>query len=206
MEYVEPQPWLRKPRHHKPRIIVIHATRGATTPDKQYQATVNWMKSPNNANNRMYPTWGSSCDYIVGAKGEVAMVGKPQTTRANWSAGYGESGTWALDEYAIAIETAQSDAKEPFTMEALLALADLSRRLTSNNDIKIRRIFPVLPQWGPVPSGFVGHEDSANGVELGKSDPGKQFPWKAFIFDVKWGKWLPRATRMTLYRYERYLP
>ncbi len=36
-----------------------------------------------------------------------------------------------------------------------------------------------------VPEGFIGHEDTANGVKLGKTDPGAAFPWTTFLDMVR---------------------
>jgi len=37
----------------------------------------------------------------------------------------------------------------------------------------------------PVPRGFIGHEDTANGRSSGKSDPGARFPWEALFRRIK---------------------
>ncbi len=47
-----------------------------------------------------------------------------------------------------------------------------------------------LPSWSQkrtedIPRGYVGHEDLANGVRLGKSDPGPQWDWDHFLSRVR---------------------
>ena len=82
MEFYTQQPWMRKPRNAAVKYIIIHSTRGNTANDKQYQATINWFQNPINktrvGNSDEY--WGSSADYVVGTKGEVAKTNADLTT------------------------------------------------------------------------------------------------------------------------------
>lgn len=180
-EYIEPQPWLKRPRNEEPTHIIIHATRGATTPNLQYLATKNWARSV--YNQQQNHAWGASFDFIVGNEpGEICQVG-PLTKHASWSAGFGDSGTWGADTKSIAIEVAQSDKLENFDPDAIENLIRLCVELVLFYNIPVRRI-SYLSQVGYSPGGFVGHEDTANGRKTGKSDPGSKFPWDSFIREV----------------------
>ena len=74
------------------------------------------------------------------------------------------------------------EAPPLFTPAALEAGAWLCRQYADAYAIPIVRI----ESWSQlrseaVPQGFIGHEDTANGVKLGKTDPGVAFPWPQFL-------------------------
>lgn len=178
--------WLRKPRTQPVQIILIHATRGDIATEAQYRATVNWFTSAGNrakdgGGNPL--DFGSQSDFCVGAQGEIAQFGDYHATRPNWSAGFGVSfADNAVDDHAISIEVAQRQASDPYTPASIDALVWLCARLASEYSVPIVHI----PSWDqsrrqPVPRGFIGHEETANGRKLGKSDPGPMFPWPAFL-------------------------
>lgn len=182
----------RRDREHEPRYIIIHATRGPAASSGhparlQYEATKNWFKQ----GGVISPAadWGPSADILIGHDGRECFFTDLRdrdfhATRANWSAGFGGSShiTYGADEYGISIEVAQSADLESFTDEALDTLIGRCAYLCLKFNIDPVRI-PYLSQVRahPVPSGLVGHEDTANGRKTGKSDPGERFPWAWFI-------------------------
>lgn len=178
---VSPQRWLWKPRTKPIRMIEIHATRGNTTPEKQKPASLNWVKSPNNGS--AAKGWGSSFSHVIGTDGSMGSVLDDDQV-PTYSAGYGGAGsTYAIDEYAISYELAQSPAQEPF--------ADATyRRAAKETALKCLKygIPPVMieipRQVGDVPTGIVRHDRCENGIKLGKTDPGDQFDEARFIADV----------------------
>jgi hypothetical protein len=108
---VRPQAWLSAARTGAVRFLEIHSTRGAGSPQNQFQATNNWMQSPNNKARDERGNalgWGSSCSYIIGRDGQLAHV-LPDERFPTYSAGYGGPGsTWSVDEYVISYEWCQS--------------------------------------------------------------------------------------------------
>jgi hypothetical protein len=184
---VTPQRWLWQPRSKPIRMIEIHATRGNTPPAKQMQAALNWVQSPNNVGGRDAsgnPAWGSSFSHVIGTDGSLGTV-LDDNQMPTYSAGYGGAGsTYAIDEYAISYELAQSPAQEPFSD----AIYD---RLVQEIAVDCKRygIPPVMisisRQTGAVPTGIVRHDRCENGIKLGKTDPGDQFDEARFIADVK---------------------
>jgi hypothetical protein len=107
------------------------------------------------------------------------VLGDNQTP--TYSAGYGGVGsTYAIDEYAISYELAQSPAQEPFSD----AIYD---RLTTEVAVDCKRygiplvMIEVPVQKGAVPTGIVRHDHCENGIKLGKTDPGDQFDEARFI-------------------------
>lgn len=175
-------PWYtHKPRTMPPRLILIHATRGNTTPERQYMATINHFSSVPDSGG-----WASTADYVVGAQGEAAQFRDVTLNHGSWSAGYGAGGPateYGVDEAAIAIEVAQSAMLEPYRNAAIETLAQLVAPLVERYGIPLHRIgYWSQRRSEPIPTGFIGHEDTANGKRTGKSDPGPLFPWRA-LFD-----------------------
>lgn len=208
-----PQPFTRRPRPGGPASIVQiqwHATRGATSMDRQVQATESWFASP--ANNR--GGWGGSAEFVVGPDHrrdgaiEIVRFGDTYNEFSSWSAGFGGTGTIGAATVGIAIEVAQPagrDAQgnftgspnanfEHFTDQTIDAcvwlVGQINRELAA---LDVPPIPPVrIPAWDqrvgePVPAGHIGHEDLANGVRLGKHDPGHLFPWSELIMRVATG-------------------
>lgn len=176
-ETIKPQPWLAVPRTRPIRLIVIHATRGDTTQDKQYQATKNWMLSAQNNSGG----WGGSTNRIISHEGQQCIAW-PDEMQPTWSAGYGTASVWAIDEYAISFELAQRTRTELFTEATLARAAHEVALLCAKHGIP-----PVwldrVDQTGAVPTGITGHENTDNGRKLGKTDPGVgvSFDTAAFI-------------------------
>jgi len=179
---VRPQPWLWMPRTKPIRFIEIHATRGNTTPEKQMGAALNWVQSPNNGS--AAKGWGSSFSFVIGADGSMGTVLDDSQT-PTYSAGYGGVGsTYAIDEYGISFELAQSQAQEPFTDALYTRLAREVAPLCVKYNIP--PVMVEIPrQTGTVPTGIVRHDKCENGIKLGKTDPGDQFDEARFTADVK---------------------
>jgi hypothetical protein len=166
-ETITPQPWLAVPRAHPIQLIVIHATRGDTTQDRQYMATKNWLLSPNNNQGG----WGGATNRIISHEGQMC-VSWPDDMSPTYSAGFGFEGShWSVDWYAISFELAQRNFTEDFA-EATLARAAKEVALLCSK-------YSIPPVWldrvnqaGAVPTGITGHENTDNGRRLGKTDPG----------------------------------
>ena len=179
---VLPQPWLWQPRFRAVRFLEIHATRGPTSPEQQFAATVNWLQSPGNGSEAQ--GWGSSCSYVIDRDGTLAVV-LLDDEMPTYSAGYGGPGSeWSIDEYGISYEWCQSPAQEEFTTAQY-------ERAAIEFAIKcvVFGIPPVMldiaRQAGAVPAGFVRHDRCENGRKLGKSDPGPKFRDDDFVALVR---------------------
>lgn len=169
-ERVQPAPQLWVARYRPIRFVEIHATRGDNTPELQYRATINWMQSYSNNQGG----WGGSCSYVIGRNwGECALV-LEDWQMPTYSAGFGGSGTYAIDEYGISIELAQSPAGEPYTDWQYHMSARICAQAHVDHGVPVQFI-AVWNQSGPVPAGYVRHDRCQNGVKLGKSDPGGAF-------------------------------
>jgi N-acetyl-anhydromuramyl-L-alanine amidase AmpD len=169
--------------------------------DRQVMATENWFSQQPDRGG-----WGSSADFVVGPDervgGEVVIVsfGDPLRTFGSWSAGYGSFGAaleWGAAEVGIAIEVAQPDNNTAFTPETVDAVAwlciELSKRLVAAGAEPVPAVH--IDYWdqrrdAPVPRGYIGHDELANGVRLGKTDPGQMWNWPAFLSLVE-GRGVP---------------
>ena len=172
--------------------IQIHATRGPVPMDRQVMATENWFSGQPDRGG-----WGSSADFVVGPDervgGEVVIVsfGDYLRTFSSWSAGYGSFGAaqeWGAAEVGVAIEVAQPDNETSFTAETVAAVVWLCEQI--NLGISGAGGDPIpaahITHWDqrrdtPVPRGYIGHDELANGVRLGKTDPGKMWDWPGFL-------------------------
>ncbi len=139
-------------------------------------AALNWVQSPNNYQGG----WGASFSYVIGTDGSKGTV-LDDDQMPTYSSGYGGPGsTYAIDEYGISYELAQSAAQEPFTDACLRRAA--KEIAAKCKQYGIPAVFLTIPnQRGVVPTGLVRHDRCQNGYVLGKSDPGDQFNEGAFL-------------------------
>lgn len=185
-ETIKPQPWLAVPRIHPIRLIVIHSTRGDVSQALQYTATKNWLLHPTNNGGG----WGSSTNRIISHEGQMCVCW-PDDMSPTYSAGFGHSSSdWAIDWYAISFELAQRSFSERFAEPTLVRTAREVALLCLKYDIPPVWL-PHVNQAAGVPTGITGHENTDNGVKLGKTDPGTnlaaggQFDTNDFIRRVR---------------------
>lgn len=168
-----------------PRIIEIHCTRGgARDYDTEYRGAINWSRSPTNRHVTAWgEVWGSAFTYVVNGS-KVARI-LPDDVMPTYSAGYGGAGTWPVDFCAVSIEVCQMRRDSPIPIETRQTVAELAAEKCREWAIPVRRLaIPDQTVWPP-PSGFVGHEDTANGRILGKDDPGPRWVWNEFLWEVR---------------------
>jgi hypothetical protein len=179
-ESITPAPQLFGPRSNPIRIILIHATRGLTASSAiDYSATKNWFRS---SNNNAGGTWGGCASSIIGPNGELCHVLNDDQI-PHYSAGYGGLGPpteYLLDDYAKSYELAQPNDDVPYTAAQYERLAIEAAIDCKKYNIPATML-DLRSQRYPVPTGIGRHDRSANGVKLGKSDPGKMFDEERFI-------------------------
>lgn len=193
--------------------IQIHATRGASPMRTQIQRTVSYFANNRawpDGNN--HGSWGGSADLLVGPDdaGEIQIIqfGNWLSTFSSWSAGFGGRGPsyeYGAAEVGVAIELSQpprlaggryqgGDSDVPFTDETMDALVWLCEHI--NSTLEAAGHQPILaqriPRWDqqlgePIPLGYIGHEDLANGLRGGKTDPGMMFDWPWFMAKMSAG-------------------
>lgn len=160
----------RRIRTKTPRLWILHATRGHTSLNLQDDATLNWFR---NAPDR--GGWGSTADVLISADDDLIWeFGDIFREHSAWSAGYGGLGPsyeYGADEWAISIELAQTDQHEPFSEKVIDKLAWYIRERSRDFKLDIPAVH--VTSWdqrrnGEVPTGFIGHDETANGRKTGK--------------------------------------
>ena len=181
-------PWLVRPWLDRGVNIVgatIHSTRSGVSGDDEHDdgpGTERWGMHPDNGSAAQ--GWGTFWDRLIWRDGTRLICTDVATEYASWTAGFGALGgptEWALGHYYIQYEIAQSRADQPFSLASIDSLAQNMAEDAQTYNFPIERIHFVSQQEIPPPRGITTHEGSANGIKLGKTDPGELFPWDTFI-------------------------
>lgn len=181
-------PWLKGPRPAgtAPRIIIVHATRGASAQSAQYGATKGWFNSTGNGSAAQ--GWGGCATIVISHEGQLCRFMDELHEVPRFSAGYGsfsEPNGWCADYWGLSMELAQSASQEDFDPRTIERAA-----LQTATWCKAYGIDPVHRQYfdqrgaQPAFTGIVGHDELENGRKLGKTDPGPKFPWQQFMVRV----------------------
>ena len=138
--------------------ILIHATRGGTAPPEiERQATLNWFANP---------TSQASAHAVIAVDGTIYRCVADENTA--WHAGDKDP---ALNENpgSLGVELVQARIESPFTQAQYTSLVWLVKDWCEKWLIPKDR------------SHILGHEETAQGIEQGKTDPGPQFKWLMFM-------------------------
>ncbi len=154
-------PYLRRPK-----IVVMHSTRSGLdwTDAQELGATVNWFTNPD----------GASAHWVLSEKERVRVVTDDLIA---WHSTYLNSRSWG-------IELTQPTIDRPYRDGHYANAALVGQHYVSLG------VAPVwLDYWdGDVSaSGFVAHQDTVQGREAGKSDPGPEFDRVRFISSLEDG-------------------
>lgn len=187
---IQPHAW----KYQSGRVDVVgiiwHATRSGI-PNRpaalEFQSACNWFISPHNAvldsaGNKWYSGMSS---YIIGG-GRVARA-VPEELVPRFSAGI-------HDFRAISIEMAQGTNGDPYEERDVLLSRELATELATKYGFPLGRI-PFVNANNQGWPGEVGHEDTAQGRQQGKSDPGSLW-WTQYNME-------DGMTPNELYRLER---
>lgn len=152
-------PYLRRPK-----VVVMHSTRSGIetkTDAEELESTINWFTNPD----------GASSHWVLSGKERVRVVSDDLIA---WHSAYLNSRSWG-------IEFTQPTIDRPFQDGHYVNAA-----LVGRHYVKLG----VAPKWlsywdGGDVSGFVAHEDTVQGRELGKTDPGPKFDRVRFIASLE---------------------
>ena len=152
------------PYIRRPKVVVMHATRSgiATKTDAQeLSSTLNWFTNPD----------GASAHWVLSETERVRVVTDDLIA---WHSAYLNSRSWG-------IEFTQPTIDRPFQNGHYDNAA-----LVGKHYVKLG-VAPVwLDYWdGNDASGFVAHQDTKQGRESGKTDPGPQFDRVRFIASLE---------------------
>ena len=134
--------------------VIIHATRGGRSLNpSELEGTLNWF---------INPVAEVSSHWVVGRQGHKVRV--ISDNRQAWHAGEHNETHWG-------IELEQGVESDGFTPEQIAACIDICRGYVQDFGVPPVHAF----------NGFVGHQETPQGMRRGKSDPGALFPWAEFI-------------------------
>ncbi len=147
-----------------PRIVVMHATRSGQvkfTDAQELGSTLNWFENPA----------GASSHWVLSETERVRVV---EDTLIAWHSAYLNGRSWG-------VELTQPTIDRPFRDGHYANAALVGRHYVALG------VAPVwLDYWdGNDASGFVSHEDTVQGRESGKSDPGPEFDRERFIASLE---------------------
>lgn len=141
--------------------VIIHATRsGVSMNPSEFNGTLNWFASPASQ---------VSAHWVIGRDGRKARV-VPDNAIA-WHA--------AEHNDAFGIELEQGAESDGFTEKQVDSLLEISRHYIVEYGVEPVHIQDITQ------SGFVGHQETPQGLRVGKSDPGSLFNWGAFIASLE---------------------
>lgn len=166
--------------------IVWHATRSTLpfTAEKEYQATLNWFRSPNNfvdvddvpasqGGNPNRKFYSGMSNYVIGG-GRICRA-VPEDFVPRFSAGI-------HDFHAISVEVAQGTAGTEYDERDIALCHQFAEEASREFGFALGRL-PTLDGGNTQLPGEVGHENTLQGSQQGKSDPGPLF-WKAYSEDA----------------------
>ena len=144
------------------RKVVVHATRsGVSLNPSEFEGTLNWFSRTSSQ---------VSAHGLIGRDGRIARIVPDDKTA--WHAGQHNPEAWGW-------ELEQGVESDGFTIKQMESWAVVARHYVME--------FGVQPQHirGMSKSGFIGHEETPQGISVGKSDPGYKFMWQAFIISLQ---------------------
>jgi hypothetical protein len=167
--------WKFRPRAVAPNALLWHATRGGQHYDgrTEQQASINWFVSPNNIvhDPRFAPYAGIS--HVLIGPGDIVEVVPIGDFIPAFS-------SHPSDEHAISIEVAQSNLGQPIEPETIANCQRFAAWASAKYGFTLGRVYPTVSDWQW--TGEAGHEDTFQGKEQGKTDPGATF-WEAYLED-----------------------
>ena len=139
------------------KTVIIHCTRsGKSNYALEMQATLNYMSTPGTV----------SSHWVIGRDGEKVRV--VPDNKQGWHAQEDNDNSWG-------IELCQGVETDGFTLSQLTALEAVCRGYVQDFGVSAVHV------TSSGAAGFVGHQETAQGIRNGKTDPGSGFPWSAFI-------------------------
>ncbi len=139
------------------RTVIIHATRSGTSMNPtEFMGTLNYMSQVGTV----------SSHWVISRTGITARV--VNDNREAWHAQEDNDNAWG-------IELEQGVEDDGFTDAQMTVLVAVCRGY--RDDFGVPAIHAINSTIG----GFIGHQETAQGIRNGKSDPGHLFPWPSFI-------------------------
>lgn len=147
--------------HGRPKAVLIHSTRSGQrhfTDAQERSATINWF-AKRHAN--------ASSHWLVTASGEKIRFVADE--HRSWHAGF-------HNDWSRGIELTQPTIDRPYEDGHYEGLAIICREYVAMGVPIIH-----LVRFANGAQGFAGHDESEQGMSVGKSDPGPGFDWARFL-------------------------
>lgn len=171
---VKPHTWKYRNRVKSINGILWHSTRGNQNYDgnTELNAFCNWMRSTGNRNPGA-PAYGiepyAGISSVGIGPGRIVEV-VPDFAIPAWS-------SWQSDERKLSVEVAQSNLGQAIEPETIAECVRYAQHMSDLYGFPLTRVFPTNDDtW----IGMAGHEDTLQGKQSGKSDPGEAF-WTPFL-------------------------
>lgn len=144
------------------QTVIIHCTRSGRIPlnPTEFDGTLNYMQTPGT----------TSSHWVIARDGRKARV-VPDDQQA-WHAAEDNDNAWG-------IELEQAVESDGFTDAQLASLVLVCRGYVEDFGVD------VWHATSSTISGFIGHQETAQGKRDGKSDPGRLFNWDWFIASLE---------------------
>ncbi len=152
----------RSPGQPSGKKVVVHATRSGIS--------MNPSEFPGTLNHFANPASQVSAHGLVGRDGRIARI-VPDSQTA-WHAGIHNPDMWGW-------ELEQGVGSDGFTIKQMESWALVARYYVEEFGVAPQHITDISK------SGFIGHDETPQGVAVGKSDPGSGFMWVAFISSLE---------------------
>lgn len=165
---VQLHPWKYRLRNAQIDGIIWHTTRGNQGYDgvTELRAFKNWVVSPNNK----ISDYAGISNYGIGP-GTCLRVVPEDRYCAAWS-------SWPSDLHAVSVEVAQSNRNQPIEASTIERCVQFALEASAKYNIPLIRAAP--PANDNAWHGMIGHADTVQGRNSGKTDPDDMF-WGPFM-------------------------
>lgn len=151
--------------------VVVHATRsGISMNPREFEGTLNHFANPASE---------VSAHGLVGRDGRIARIVPDSQTAWHAAVRYPDGRVIEHNTTCWGWELEQGVESDGFTIKQMESWAVVARHYVVEFGVKPQHITDITK------SGFIGHQETPQGIAVGKSDPGSQFMWQAFIASLE---------------------
>lgn len=151
--------------------VVVHATRsGVSMNPSEFDGTLNYFARTSSQ---------VSAHGLVGRDGRIARIVPDSQTAWHAAIRYPDGRVIEHNTTCWGWELEQGVESDGFTIKQMESWAEVGRYYVEEFGVEPQHITDINE------SGFIGHEETPQGISVGKSDPGAGFMWRAFIASLE---------------------